>query len=95
VPVFLAFLLALGAGLRRIEIDRLEWSASQWNHNVIRIEATRYFEPKTECSVGDVQIDRELMSVFRGYAASANSRFHAHNGLSVGKGRRSSSSRTR
>ena len=37
-PVPLAFLLALGAGLRRGEIDRLEWAAFQWNHNVIRIE---------------------------------------------------------
>jgi hypothetical protein len=37
-PVSLAFLLALGAGLRRGEIDRLEWAAFQWNHNVIRIE---------------------------------------------------------
>jgi integrase len=74
-PVFLAFLLALGAGLRRIEIDRLEWAAFRWNDNVIRIEATRYFEPKTEHSSGDVQIDPELMSVFRGYAALAGSNF--------------------
>lgn len=51
-PVFLAFLLALGAGLRRGEIDQLEWAAFQWNHNVIRIEPTRYFEPKTEHSIG-------------------------------------------
>jgi hypothetical protein len=40
-PVFLAFLLALGAGLRRIEIDRLEWSAFKWEQNTIRIEPTR------------------------------------------------------
>ena len=73
--MFLAFLLALGAGLRRIEIDRLEWSAFQWNHNVIRIEPTRYFEPKTEHSIGDVQIDPELMSVFRSHAALAGSNF--------------------
>jgi integrase len=74
-PVFLAFLLGLGAGLRRIEIDRLEWAAFRWNDNVIRIEATRYFEPKTEHSIGEVQLDPELMSVFRGYAAQAASGF--------------------
>jgi integrase len=74
-PVFLAFLLALGAGLRRIEIDRLEWSAFQWERNIIRIEPTRYFDVKTEHSIGDVQIDPELMSVFRGYAALAGSNF--------------------
>jgi integrase len=73
-PVFLAFLLALGAGLRRIEIDRLEWAAFRWNDNLIRIEPTRHFEPKTEHSIGDVQIDPELMAVFRGYAARSESR---------------------
>jgi integrase len=74
-PVFLAFLLALGAGLRRIEIDRLEWSAFQWNHSVIRIERTQYFDVKTEHSLGDVSVDPQLMSVFRGYAARAGSNF--------------------
>ena len=74
-PVFLAFLLALCAGLRRIEIDRLEWSAFQWNRNVIRIEPTRYFDTKTEHSIGDVSLDPELMSVFRGFAARAGSNF--------------------
>jgi integrase len=74
-PVFLAFLLALGAGLRRIEIDRLEWAAFRFEDNVIRIEPTRYFEPKTEHSIGDVQVDPELMAVFRGRAALARSSF--------------------
>jgi integrase len=74
-PVFLAFLLALGAGLRRIEIDRLEWSEFQWNHSVIRIERTQYFDVKTEHSLGDVSVDPQLMSVFRGYAALAGSGF--------------------
>jgi integrase len=75
-PVFLAFLLALGAGLRRIEIDRLEWSAFQWNHNLIRIEPTRYFDVKSEHSIGEVQIDPELLALFRDYyAARAGSNF--------------------
>jgi len=74
-PVFLAFLLGLGAGLRRIEIDRLEWRAFHWNHNAIRIEPTQYFDVKTEHSIGDVSVDPELMSVFRGYAARATSNF--------------------
>jgi integrase len=75
-PVFLAFLLALGAGLRRGEIDRLEWSAFRWDRNVIRIEPTRWFDVKTEHSIGDVPVDPELMSVFRGYAARAHERVH-------------------
>jgi integrase len=74
-PVYLAFLLGLGAGLRRIEIDRLEWSAFRWEQNVIRIEPTEHFDVKTEHSIGDVQLDPELLSVFRGYAARARSGF--------------------
>jgi integrase len=74
-PAYLAFLLALGAGLRRGEIDRLEWSAFQWNHHTIRIEPTRHFDVKTEHSIGDVPVDPELMAVFRGYAAVAGSNF--------------------
>jgi integrase len=63
-----AFLLALGAGLRRIEIDRLEWSAFRWQHSVIRIEPTQHFDVKTEHSIGDVPVDPELLSILRGYA---------------------------
>ena len=72
---FIAFLLALGAGLRRIEIDRLEWSAFRWNENVIRIEPTEHFDVKTEHSIGDVPVDAELMLIMRGYAARARSNF--------------------
>src|SRR4030095_3114535 len=74
-PAFLAFLLGLGAGLRRIEIDRLEWSAFRWAENVIRIEPTEHFDVKTEHSIGDVPVDAELMTIMRGYAARARSNF--------------------
>jgi integrase len=74
-PAFLVFLLALGAGLRRIEIDRLEWSAFRWAENVIRIEPTEHFDVKTEHSIGDVSVDAELMLIMRGYAAKARSNF--------------------
>lgn len=65
------FLLAVMAGLRRNEIDKLEWAAFRWNEGVIRIEATRFFQPKSESSTGDVEVDPELMEVFRGFRASA------------------------
>jgi hypothetical protein len=38
------FLLAVGAGLRKKEIDLLEWSSFRWEENV-RIEPTRNFHP--------------------------------------------------
>jgi hypothetical protein len=65
------FLLATMAGLRRNEIDKLEWQAFRWNDGVIRIDATRYFHPKSEDSLGDVEVDRELLGIFRGFHARA------------------------
>jgi len=63
------FLLASMAGLRRNEIDKLLWDAFRWDTGMIRIEATEYFHPKSEDSIGDVEIDEELVAVFRGYRA--------------------------
>ena len=69
------FLLAVMAGLRRPEIDLLEWTAFRWNEGLIRIEATRYFQPKSEDSAGDVEIDAELLAAFRGYHAKTRGEF--------------------
>jgi len=69
------FLLAVMAGLRRNEIDKLEWAAFQWEEGTIRIETTRYIAPKSEDSAGDVEVDAELMSLFRGFRAKAKGNF--------------------
>jgi hypothetical protein len=37
---YVIFLLAVAAGLRRKEIDLLEWSSFRWEENVIRIQPT-------------------------------------------------------
>jgi integrase len=72
---FKVFLLAVMAGLRRREIDTLEWSAFRWDLGVIRIEPTKWFHPKSEDSIDDVEIDPELVEVFRKYQAKASSPF--------------------
>jgi integrase len=72
---FKVFLLAVMAGLRRREIDTLEWSAFRWERGAIRIEPTKWFHPKSEDSIGDVEIDPELMEVFREYHAKAKGCF--------------------
>jgi integrase len=69
------FLLAVMAGLRRNEIDKLEWPSFRWAQNVIRIEPTRYLQPKSENSIGDVEVDPELMEIFRGFKARAKGNF--------------------
>src|SRR5260370_31588268 len=72
---FKIFLLAIMAGLRRNEIDKLEWSAFDWKRCVISIRATTYFSPKSEDSTGDVEIDPEMIELFRGYRATATGDF--------------------
>jgi integrase len=69
------FLLATMAGLRRNEIDKLQWQAFRWTAGVIRIEPTEHFTPKTTDSGGDVPIDKELLALFRGWHAKAASSF--------------------
>jgi integrase len=72
---FKVFLLAVMAGLRRREIDTLEWSAFRWERGTIRIEPTKWFHPKSEDSIGDVEIDPEVVEVFRKYHAKAKGCF--------------------
>ena len=45
---FKIFLLGTMVGLRRREIDLLEWSSFRWDEGTIRIEATQHFSAKSE-----------------------------------------------
>jgi integrase len=72
---FKIFLLAIMAGLRRNEIDKLEWDAFDWKRGVISIRATAYFSPKSEDSTGEVEVDAEVMELFMGYRAAASGDF--------------------
>jgi len=47
----------------------------RWEQKVIRIEPTSYFEAKREYSYGDVEVDSELLELFRGYRVRATSNF--------------------
>ena len=38
-------------------------------------DAARYFQPKSEDSTGDVEVDPEVMAVFRGFRAKAKGEF--------------------
>ncbi len=72
---FKVFLLAVMAGLRRREIDTLEWEAFRWDLGIIRIEPTKWFQPKSEDSIGDVEIEAELLSIFQMYRGKASGSF--------------------
>ena len=68
-------MLALGAGLRRGEIDRLLWRQVDLKAGVIRIEATEAGDLKTEDSTGEVAIDATLSGMLQGFRARATSQY--------------------
>jgi integrase len=47
----------------------------RWDQGTIRIEATQYFHPKSEDSLGDVEVDPELLGIFRGFHGRATGDF--------------------
>jgi integrase len=69
------FLLAALAGLRRGEIDLLEWEAFNWDKGLVTVARTQWFHPKSEDSVREVELDDEAVAVFRGFYAKANGPF--------------------
>jgi integrase len=69
------FLLGIATALRRREIDTLQWSAFRWSTGQIRVEANQWYALKTEDSAGDLDVDPEIMAIFRGFYARAKSEF--------------------
>jgi integrase len=68
------FWLALGLGLRRNEIDKLEWHSFRWNdgkHGVLRIEKTEFFKPKTIESSAEIPLTESFAALFRQYQLKA------------------------
>jgi integrase len=72
---FKVFVLAVMAGLRRGEIDLLEWARFNWAAGTINVTPTEFFRTKSEDSVRSVWIPPQMVEVFRGYQARATGRF--------------------
>lgn len=72
---FKIFTLALLCGLRKREIDLLIWNQVDFDKGVIRIERTEYFQPKSEDSAGEVDLDPETIALLRGWKATATGPF--------------------
>jgi integrase len=62
---YLAFLLALGAGLRKSEMDGLEWKHVNFTKGASTIEPTESRGLKTEESAAEVEIDPVLAEELR------------------------------
>jgi integrase len=75
---FKIFVLALLAGLRRNEIDKLPWSALDFARGVIRIEATEFFQPKSEDSSGDVEVNPKVLELLQTHRDKAHEVFVIH-----------------
>jgi integrase len=80
---FKALLLALGAGLRRGEIDRLLWRQVGVDAGVIHIETTEAGGLKSSDSAGDVPIDQTLSSILRGFRAKAHGQYVLEEGTGI------------
>jgi integrase len=63
------FLLSAMAGLRRNEIDKLQWSAFDFANRVLRVEVSAHGGVKSEDSIGEVDVDDELVALFQGFKA--------------------------
>ena len=72
---FKIFCLALLCGLRKREIDTLLWTSVDFEKAVVRVERTRYFQPKSEESAAEVDLAPELVAMFRVYRETATSEF--------------------
>ncbi len=67
---FKVFLLALGAGLRRGEIDQLTWKQVDPQKGIIRLETTEHGELKSAGSEEDVDVDPELLTLLQQFRNS-------------------------
>lgn len=65
--MFKILLLALGAGLRRDEIDTLQWRQIQWHRNAITIKTNEHTGAKSSDSEADVDVDPGLLEIFKQY----------------------------
>jgi integrase len=64
---YLALLLAIGAGLRKGEIDSLRWQQVNFQRQALRIEVSEHGDLKTDESAAEVEIDDALTTELRAH----------------------------
>jgi integrase len=70
-----AFLLGLTLGLRRREMDLLEWQSFDFASGTLRIMPTKWYQPKTNESASELPVEPEVLVLFTGWRARATSEF--------------------
>jgi len=69
------FLLSIGAGLRRCEIDKLLWKQFEWHNGTLSIEASEYGNVKTEASAEQIDLSEDMIAYFKDQFAQSESEF--------------------
>lgn len=72
---FKIFVLGLFCGMRKREIDLLIWNQVDFDKAVIRIERTEFFSPKSEDSVGEIDLEDETLALLRAWKAQSTGPF--------------------
>jgi integrase len=73
--VYLAFLLAIGAGLRRKEIDTLTWDQIDCQKGIISVEVTESASLKSAFSEAEVETGPQTARILQGFKAKAKGTF--------------------
>ena len=68
---FKVLILALVCGLRRSEIDHLLWRTFDFSRGLLHIENTEFHQLKSEDSAGEIDLDADTASLFKGFRARA------------------------
>jgi len=72
---FLAMLLAMAAGLRKGEIDSLQWHQVDFTRQLIRVESTEAASLKTADSRDEVAVSENTIAILRGFHAKRTGAF--------------------
>jgi integrase len=70
-----AFLLGLTLGLRRKEIDLLEWQSFNFVTGTLQIMPTQWHALKTHESAAELPVEPEILELFKGWRARATGPF--------------------
>lgn len=69
------FVLAVGAGLRRNEMDKLPWAHVDLPTGTVTVAPTKYGRLKSDSSVGKIQLEPRFAEVLRKRAAESRGEF--------------------
>lgn len=69
------FVLGIGAGLRRNEMDKLLWVNVDLAEGIVTVAPTKYYRLKSDSSVGKIQLEPRFAEVLRRQAATTHGEF--------------------